>query len=107
MSDRYGVRSTSETLKNTFLDYINTEYLGKNSSLRKACQEELGLPGVVFQEPYIEANHSYVTVKNGIPAAKVNEDVKRILNGMIRKHLGVYNDPYRHQLESLELFHQG
>ena len=60
--DKYGVKSTYDAIRNRLLDYINTEYLGKNDALRIACEKELQKSGMVFQEPYIEANSAYFEV---------------------------------------------
>jgi len=39
--DKYGVKSTYDAITNRLLNYINTEYLGKNNALRAACEKEL------------------------------------------------------------------
>lgn len=105
--DKYGVKSTHEEIKSKMLDYISTVYLGKNDSLRAACLSELQKPGVLFQEAYIEANHAYLTIPDGIEKASIPDDVKLILREMMDKKLGVFKNPYRHQLESLEGFYDG
>ena len=81
--DKYGVKSTHEAIKKKLMDYISTVYLGKNDALRAACMNELGENGVLFQEPYIEANHAYLSVRNGIAEANLPADVKRILKEML------------------------
>ena len=77
--DKYGVKNTYDAIRNRLLDYIKTEYLGKNDALRWACEEELQRPGMVFQEPYIEANPAYFEVEDGIRHGDLEEDVKKIL----------------------------
>lgn len=105
--DKYGVKSTHEALKNKLIDYISTVYLGKNDSLRSACIDELKTAGLLYQEPYIEANHAYLSVKNGIGKADLPSDVKIILQEMTDKNLGVFPNPYMHQIESLENYYRG
>ena len=105
--DKYGVKSTHDALKNKLLDYINTEYLGKCDALRLACAEELEKTGTLYQEPYIEANPSYLVVENGIGTAKLENDVKKILLAMIERNLGVFRNPYKHQVDALESYYQG
>lgn len=105
--DKYGVKSTHEAIKKKMIDYISTVYLGKNDALRAACISELEESGVLFQEPYIEANHAYLSVKDGIESADCPEDVKLILREMIKRNLGVFKNPYKHQIESLEKYYQG
>ena len=105
--DKYGVKNTHEAIKNKLMDYISTVYLGKNDSLRAACMNELLETGVLFQEPFIEANHAYLSIPNGIDSADLPSDVKMFLREMISKKLGVFQTPYQHQIESLENFYKG
>lgn len=105
--DKYGVKSTHDAIKNKLLDYINTVYLGKSDALREACETELQNQGVLYQAPYIEANHAYLTVENGLSTANLPEDVKKILISMAKMGLGVFESPYKHQLDSLEAYYQG
>ena len=105
--DKYGVKSTYDAIRNRLLDYINTEYLGKNDALRIACEKELQKAGMVFQEPYIEANPAYFEVEDGLRHAALDQDVKKVLLIMAELNLGVFKNPYRHQIESLEAFYQG
>ncbi len=105
--DKYGVKSTYDTITNRLLNYINTEYLGKNNALRAACEKELQREGTVFQEPYIEANPAYFEVTDGLHKADLEEDVKKILLKMADRKLGVFKNPYKHQVEALEAFYHG
>lgn len=105
--DSYGVRNTHNAIKERLLAYITTEYLGKNDALREACEDELKRPGVLYQEPYIEANRSYVAVEDGIAKSSLDTDIKRILLGMEKRGLGVFKSPYRHQIDAIEAFAQG
>lgn len=105
--DKYGVKSTHEALKNKLINYISTVYLGKNDALRSACLSELEETGLLYQEPYIEANHAYLSIPDGIIKADLPDDVKRILKEMINRNLGVFASPYLHQIESLENYYRG
>lgn len=105
--DKYGVKSTHEAIKNKLMDYISTVYLGKNDSLRAACMAELKDTGILYQKPYIEANHAYLSVPDGIEAANLPANVKTILREMIERDLGVFKNPYRHQIDSLENYYAG
>ena len=101
--DKYGVKSTHEALKNKLINYISTVYLGKNDSLRSACLSELEKSGLLYQEPYIEANHDYLSVPDGINKSEHQpNDVKIVLQAKITSNLGVFAKPYLHQNESLE-----
>ena len=105
--DKYGVKSTHEAIKNKLMDYISTVYLGKNDSLRAACMTELKDTGILYQKPYIEANHAYLSIPDGIETANLPADVKTILREMIGRNLGVFKNPYRHQIDSLENYYAG
>ena len=105
--DKYGVKSTHEAIKNKLMDYISTVYLGKNDSLRAACMTELKDTGILYQKPYIEANHAYLSIPDGIEASNLPANVKTILREMTGRDLGVFKNPYRHQIDSLENYYAG
>ena len=105
--DKYSVKNTHDALKNKLIDYINTEYLGKNDALRRACSEELQKSGMLYQEPFIEANPAYITIPDGIKKADLPDNVKSTLRAMADMDLGVFKNPYQHQIESLEAFYHG
>lgn len=106
--ERYSIHSTCKALSGKFTDYINTVYLGKNTNLRDACKDEIGKKGLLFQEPYIEANPAYLVCNDGINNSEsIPNDVKEILGEMINKNLGVFKNPYFHQVEALEAFYSG
>ena len=106
--NEYSVYNTHEALKDRLVEYIETAYLGKNDDLRKACKEMLEGQGVLWQEPYIEANPAYISRVNGIKgSSEIPADIKMILCSMIEKKMGVFKDPYSHQVEALEHFYHG
>ena len=106
--DEYSVQSTQEALKNRLLDYIMTAYFGKNDDLRELCIDEIKRKGVLWQEPYIEANVAYKTVSNGIQKSQLlPDDIKVFLKALADNHLGVFPSPYKHQIEAIEAFYQG
>lgn len=105
--DKYGVKSTHEAIKTKLMDYISTVYLGKNDALRSACLDELEETGVIYNDPYIEANHAYLPEEKGFERADLPEDVKKILYGMNKRNLGVHENPYVHQRESIENYYKG
>lgn len=106
--EEYSAQSTHEALKKRLLDYIITAYFGKNDDIRELCIEEIKRKGVLWQEPYIEANAAYEVIKNGIDNnTSLPTDVKKILQSLKNKGLGVYPSPYKHQIEALEAFYKG
>lgn len=106
-SNLYGVQNICKAIRNRLLSYINTEYFGKCDALRAACDDELHTVGVLYQEPYIEANNAYMTVENGLDTADIDEDVRKFLYIMIERNLGVFKNPYKHQIEALESYFKG
>lgn len=105
---KYGINSTHEALKSKLIDYIKAQYLGENKLLLEVCKKEIGKKGVLFQEPFIEANPAYEVVKDGIKDSRdIPELVKKILLDMSSNELGVFKDPFRHQVRALESFYNG
>lgn len=105
--DKYGVYNTHLALKTKLINYIRAQYLGENKLLLKACDKSLYEEGTLFKEPYIEANYAYKIKKNGIENAEIPLEIKKILSDMCSNKLGVFKNPYEHQIRALEEFYQG
>lgn len=104
--DEYSISNTHEALKQRLINYVETAYFGKNDELREMCKEELETQGVLWKEPFIEANPAYKSVANGIEESKkIPNEIKRILLQMIEQKMGVYKSPYSHQIQALEAFY--
>jgi len=104
--DKYSIESTHEALKNKLIDYIKTIYLGQNKALREECDEQIEKEGVLFQKPYIEANPAYKISFAGIEHSdNIPMRIKEILKLMSNNKLGVYENPYQHQVAALEAFY--
>lgn len=107
MKDQYSIEATHAALKQKMLDYIKTVYLGKSDALRLACEKELEKDGVLYQEPYIEANQAYLIEKNGIANMQIpknREVIKSSLVALANKKLGVFPNPYLHQIKAVNAF---
>ncbi|WP_312645438.1 DEAD/DEAH box helicase [Hydrogenoanaerobacterium sp.] len=107
MKDQYSVEATHSALKEKMLDYIKTVYLGKNDALRLACEKEIEKDGELYQEPYIEANQSYLIERNGIANMEIpknREVIKSSLVALSDKKVGVFPNPYLHQIKVLNAF---
>lgn len=107
MDNQYGVESTHNALKNKLYEYIRTIYLGKNNDLRLACENDLHKSGVLFQEPYIEANPAYKVCIDGIKESTLDDKVKKIMLEMSEKNLGVFKNPFSHQIKAVNGFCNG
>lgn len=103
----FGIRETHDVLKKRLSNYIKAQYFAENELLLEATKDLLTREGVLFQEPYIEATKSYEIVKDGFDNADLPENIRRYLNLLIQKDLGVFNTPFYHQVKSLEDFYKG
>ncbi|NMA95176.1 MAG: DEAD/DEAH box helicase, partial [Clostridiales bacterium] len=103
----YDIHSTHKALRTRLLDYIRAQYLGENELLLDSCSEVLREKGILYQEPYIEANLAYNVVENGIQKMDIPADVKEFLLDMEASRLGVFKDPFVHQVEAVEAFYKG
>jgi len=107
MSEVFGIKETHDAIKDKLFDYINTIYLGQNEELRRACEEELLREGVLFQPAFLEANQAYKVRENGITNNSLGSTSRKILSAMEEKRLGVFRNPYEHQIQALEAFNRG
>ena len=106
--DEYSVKNTQEALRNRLISYLETAYFGKNDELRKLCKSEIEKQGTLWKEPFIEANPSYLSVYDGINRSEIiPNQIKTILKLMTDNGLGVYKNPYLHQIQALESFYDG
>ena len=104
----YGLLETCDELNERLIEYIESEYLGKNDELREACSENLRKPGYVFQVPYLEIAQSYKIVDDGIVVSNsIPETTKKVLIDMSKNDLGVFESPYSHQIDALIHFCEG
>lgn len=104
--DKYGIESTHSSLYGRLIEYINSQYFGLNPMLQNTILPMLKKEGVIYQEPFIEANQAYEVFQNGIENSKIPIHVKELLCKMIDNDLGVYKDPFSHQVTALEQFFQ-
>ena len=105
--DKYGIESTHKALQDRLIEYINSQYFGASPLLQNAFSERLREEGTIYQAPYIEANAAYAIAVNGITTADIPEHIKKYLINMIDKNLGVYSNPFQHQIAALESYFKG
>ncbi len=108
--NKYGVDSTYEALRQKMLQYIKTIYLGKNHALRDVCSEQLEEPLCLSQYPYIEANQAYKVEKSGIFNIEkeiLSDELKTFYRTMVDNKLGVFENPYVHQVNALKGYFSG
>lgn len=107
MTDNYSVQSIHAALVKKLKDYINSQYFGGNNLLLTSSNELLDQNGVLTQDPYIESNTAYVIRENGLNDADIPELIRNILLALSKDQLGVFTNPYVHQVQALEAFYKG
>lgn len=107
MANNLGIKKTHQLMKDRLVDYITSQYFGDNQLLLNASDELLNREGNLFQKPYIESTPSYLKVIKGIENSHIDDKMKKFFLGLIDKKLGVFDTPFKHQVDSLEKFAQG
>lgn len=99
-----GAYDVYNSIKNSFTDYIKAQYFANSQLLLNAVDGQMKN---LYREPYIESTPAYKTILNGIAKAELPLWMKKFFNDLIQANLGVYANPYEHQVQSLELAAQG
>lgn len=107
-----GVQQYYEAIRNRLSNYIKSDYLANSETLLTYVDDILGeecsASTNISKEPYIETSASYRKTKNGIIESKsIPDHVKRFLKKLIDNKLGVFEDPFEHQVFALEQYLSG
>lgn len=102
--NKYGIENTHRALYERLYEYISSQYFGSSTLLQNAVLPQLKKEGVLYRAPYIEANSAYETAVDGIANAYLPEHIKKLLLQMADKKLGVFQNPFKHQVKALEKF---
>ena len=97
-----GAHYVHQQLKDELVHYLQSQYLGQSEVLLNACNDQMQQPGNLWSHPYIESSPAYESIPHGIETAKIPQEIKRLLGLMTSMRLGVYDTPFRHQVEALE-----
>ncbi|MCK8519266.1 DEAD/DEAH box helicase [Methanoculleus sp. 7T] len=103
----YSVQHIHSELVGKLKDYIQAQYFGENDLLLNASKEILDEDNSIYKNPCIESNQTYLALNNGLADANIPENIKQFLHQMCERKLGVFKDPYSHQIKALEDFYQG
>lgn len=87
--------------------YVQTQYFGRTPILFDALAETLEQEGVLYSKPYVEASPVYKKVNDGFQGLNVSPWLKEFFKRLADNRLGVYPDPYLHQLSSLAAIEEG
>ena len=102
-----GVQQYYEAIRGRLANYIKSDYLANSETLLLYVDDILGEQcsdsTKIAREPYIETSASYKKLKNGIAESKqIPDHIKRFLDKLIKDQLGVFADPFEHQVLALE-----
>lgn len=107
-----GVQQYYEAIRGRLANYIKSDYLANSETLLLYVDdllgEQCGDSTNIAREPYIETSASYKKVRNGIfESEHIPEPIKRFLGKLIEDKLGVFPDPFEHQVFALENYISG
>lgn len=98
----YGAKYVHESLKKELKNYIIAQYFGKNELLISSVDKKLDEEGILYRAPFIESSLAYKIIEDGISKSDLPEYIKNFMEELSSKNLGVYKDPFKHQIISLE-----
>lgn len=110
--DNNGVQQYYDEIRNRLKNYIKSDYLANSETLLLYAEELLGEQQSdytrIAREPYIETSASYKKLHNGImKSAVVPVHIKEFMQKLIEDKLGVFRDPFEHQVTALEQYLKG
>ena len=112
MNSSSSVQQYYQAIRDRLINYIKSDYLANSETLLlyvddllgELCSEHTN----IAREPYIETSASYKKIANGISASpNIEQGVKESLLKLVAEGLGIFADPFEHQVEALENFLTG
>lgn len=112
MDSSSSVQQYYQSIRDRLKNYIKSDYLANSETLLKYVDDLLGElcseHTNIAREPYIETSASYLKIANGISASPhIEKGLKDSLLKLTEKRLGIFADPFKHQVEALEHFLSG
>ena len=107
-----GVKKYYAEIRARLSNYIKSDYLANSETLLQyvdnilgeSCPQETN----IAREPYIETSASYEKIHDGIKnSSSIQKHIKEFLCALIDDKLGVFQDPFKHQVTALEDFLMG
>lgn len=110
--DNNGVQQYYDEIRNRLRNYIKSDYLANSETLLLYTEELLGEHQSEYtriaREPYIETSASYKKLSNGIiESHNIPVHIKDFLKKLIDENIGVFRDPFKHQVTALEQYLEG
>ncbi|RRJ63326.1 DEAD/DEAH box helicase [Paenibacillus oralis] len=112
MLNSNGVQQYYQAIRDRLKNYIKSDYLANSETLLLYVDELLGElcseHTNIAREPYIETSASYKKVKDGIKNSTcIEQGVKESLLKLVEEDLGIFPDPFEHQVKALEYYSTG
>lgn len=112
MSSSSGVQQYYQTIRDRLKNYIKSDYFANSETLLLYVEDLLGElcseHTNIAREPYIETSASYKKIINGLNGSNlIQQEVKELLLKLVAEGLGVFADPFEHQVDALESFLRG
>ena len=112
MNSSNGVQQYYKSIRDRLENYIKSDYLANSETLLlyvddllgELCSEHTN----IAREPYIETSASYKKIVDGIRnSQQIEQGVKDSLLKLVKENLGIFPDPFEHQVKALEFFLSG
>jgi Distinct helicase family with a unique C-terminal domain including a metal-binding cysteine cluster len=109
MNSSSSVQQYYQAIRDRLKNYIKSDYLANSETLLLYVDDLLGEQCSEYtniaREPYIETSASYKKIVNGLSASHhIEQGIKESLLKLIAEGLGIFADPFEHQVEALENF---
>jgi ATP-dependent helicase YprA (DUF1998 family) len=107
-----GVQQYYQAIRDRLKNYIKSDYLANSETLLLYVDDLLGEFSSehtnIAREPYIETSASYKKINDGIKNSKqIEQGIKESLFKLVKENLGVFPDPFEHQVMALKYFLSG
>lgn len=112
MRNLNGVQQYYQAIRDRLKNYIKSDYLANSETLLLYVDDLLGEHCSehtnIAREPYIETSASYKKVPDGIKNSQhIELGIKESLLKLVKENLGIFSDPFEHQVKALEYFLSG
>lgn len=109
MHNSNGVQHYYKAIRDRLKNYIKSDYFANSETLLLYVDDLLGdccsEHTNIAREPYIETSASYMKITDGINNSKfIEKGIKDSLLKLITENLGIFSDPFEHQVKALEYF---
>lgn len=112
MYNSNGVQQYYQAIRDRLRNYIKSDYLANSETLLLYVDDLLGELCSEYtniaREPYIETSASYKKIADGIRNSHlIEQGIKESLLKLVKESLGIFLDPFEHQVNALEYFLSG